>query len=376
MSVEANSSSGPAAPPLGPQPALDGIRGVAVLVVLFHNLGWAGFKGGIFGVDMFFALSGFLITTLLLEDHVRAGRISLRRFFWRRFFRLYPALVMLMAFSAVSVLFDPRAVPLSRVATVAASVLGYWSNYLVIADPDAWMGGLNHTWSLAVEVHFYVIWSLVLVGVTQRRGRDWRMLALIAAGLAATSALWRGMAWGLKWDSHWLYAGTDMRLDAVFLGALAGLLRWGHLAGSERRILPALGPGPVRAGELLTIAVLVFLVMRVDKESPLSSLGGFAVAGGATGLLILAALLYPGSLVARVASWSLLAWFGRISYSLYLWHVPAGKLFSVERLGKFGLPAVPAELVRALASIALAAGSYYCIERYFLRWKDRQGQGR
>jgi len=371
MSLEPYSPSGQAAPSLGHQPALDGIRGLAVLVVLFHNLGWPGFTGGFFGVDMFFALSGFLITTLLLEDHRRAGGISLRNFFLRRFLRLYPALVVLMAFAAVSVMFDPRSVSVGRVATVSASVLGYWSNYLVIADPSAWVGGLNHTWSLAVEVHFYIIWALVVVWVTRRRGSDWRMLARVAVAIGLGSALWRAGQWGRGADSTWLYAGTDMRLDAVFLGALAGLLRWAQL--SEGEILPRLGVRQVRLLEALAVALLAFLITTVTKESPRSSLGGFAAAGAATGVLILTALLCPGSAMARIASWRVLTWFGQISYSLYLWHVPVGKLFSLERLAARGFSPISAELVRAGASVALAAGSYYCIERYFLRLKDRWG---
>ena len=356
---------------MGRQPALDGIRGFAVLVVLCHNLNWPGFKGGYYGVDIFFALSGFLITTLLLEDHVRHGRISLRRFFARRFLRLYPALVVLMAFSALSAFFVSPPVASSRVAVVTASVLGYWSNWLVIADKDAWFGGLHHTWSLAVEMHFYVIWAGLMALVTGCRGRDWRMLGLIAGGLAAGSALWRAVLWGLDADGPRLYAGTDVRLDVVFLGACAGLLRWVHLTDPDRRMLPVLSPGQVRAVEMAATGLLIFLVTTLPQDSPLTSLGGFTVAGGATAVLIITALLYDGSAVTRVASLPVFVWFGQVSYSLYLWHVPTAKLFSVARLAAYGLPPVMGEVVRMTASVAIAAVSYYVIERHFLRLKDR-----
>jgi peptidoglycan/LPS O-acetylase OafA/YrhL len=350
---------------------LDGIRGFAVLVVLCHNLGWPGFQGGFLGVDVFFALSGFLITTLLLEDQVRYGRISLRRFFLRRFLRLYPALLVLVMFSAVSAAFMSPPVSPSRIGAVAASVLGYWSNWLVIADPKAWFGGLNHTWSLAVEMHFYVIWAAIMAWATGRRDRDWRLLVLVAAVMVAGSVLWRAFLWTQGTDLHRLYAGTDMRLDAVFLGAVAGLLRWRHLADPAKSILPVLGPGIVRAIELAGMALFIFMVMVLAQESSGVFLGGFTLAGGITAGLILTALLYPGSLVARLASWSVMAWLGQISYSLYLWHVPAGKLFSVARLSSFGLSPLLVELVRVVTSIAVAAVSYYTIERYFLRLKDR-----
>jgi peptidoglycan/LPS O-acetylase OafA/YrhL len=366
-----SSSPGPVVPRLGRQPALDGIRGCAVLVVVCHNFNWPGFEGGFFGVDVFFALSGFLITTLLLEDHQRLGRISLRQFFVRRFLRLYPALVVLMGFAVISAHFATRPVTFSRVALVTASVLGYWSNWMLISNPTAWTGGLQHTWSLAVEVHFYILWALVLAVVTRRRGSDLRLLGLIAASLAAASALWRALGWGLHVDGYWLYGSTDMRLDAVFLGACAGLVRWHSLVESDRSILPVLSPWQVRLLAGGAVGVLIVLITTLTKQSALPFLGGFTLAGGATAALILTALLYPGSLVARIASWPILVWLGQVSYSLYLWHVPAAKLFSASRLAGLGLPPMLGEVVRLAASLAIAAVSYYTIERYFIRLKER-----
>jgi hypothetical protein len=126
-----------------------------VLAVMLHNCGAPGFQGGFLGVDIFFALSGFLITTLLLEDHVRRGTIALAAFFWRRVLRLYPALVVLIAAVALSSLARPE-VDASRVWLVVVSNLFYFSNWVLAADTRAWAGGTAHTWSLAVEVHFYV----------------------------------------------------------------------------------------------------------------------------------------------------------------------------------------------------------------------------
>lgn len=361
----------PNIPRLGRQPALDGIRGVAVLVVLGHNLGWNWLPGGFFGVDMFFALSGFLITTLLLEEHSRTGRISLGRFFVRRGLRLYPALVVLVAFSVASVFVLHPPVETPRVTLMAVSVLGYFSNWVLALDPRAWAGGMGHTWSLAIEVHFYILWALIIVAVTRRRGADLWLLGALAFTIALTSGLWRAAAWMMGWEASYLYADTDARLDSVFLGAGAALLRLGHFNDPQASPLQYFDRWTIRSFETAGIAVLATMIYTVHQNAPTAYLGGFGVAGGATAVLILTTQLSPYSLVAKAASLRVLAWFGVVSYSIYLWHVPAGKILPAARFASLGLPPVAVEILRAAIVVLIAAGSYYGIERYFLRLKNR-----
>ena len=356
---------------LGRQPALDGIRGVAVLIVLGHNLGWAWLKGGFFGVDVFFALSGFLITTLLLEEYAHQGTISLRRFFARRCLRLYPALVLVVAFSALSVLVFHPPVTGARVALMLGSTLAYFSNYVLAADTQAWAGGLAHTWSLAVEVHFYILWAVTVTWITRRRGMDLRLLTRIALGAAFASAAWRLTYWWVSGNADRVYAATETRLDSVFFGAGAALIRLRHLAQPKRTGLGSLGRWSVGAVELAGVSVVVVLVLCIKQGSPVASAGGYGLVGAITAALILTALLNPHSWVGRWATGSLPAWFGRISYSLYLWHVPASKLFTAERLAPLGWPPVMVEASRAAVSILLAVVSYYAVERFFLRLKGR-----
>ena len=362
----------PNIPRLGRQPVLDGIRGVAVLVVRGHNLGWKWLPGGFFGVDMFFALSGFLITTLLLEEYSRTGRISLGRFFVRRGLRLYPALVVLVAFSVASVfvLHPPVAAP--RVTLMAVSVLGYFSNWVLAMDPRAWAGGMGHTWSLAIEVHFYILWALVVVAVTRRRGADLLVLGVLAFTIALTSGLWRAAAWMMGWEASYLYADTDARLDSVFLGAGVALLRLGHFNDPQASPLRLMNRWTIWSFETACIAVLATLVCTVRQSAPTAYLGGFGVAGGATALLILTTQLSRFSFVARAASLRILAWFGVVSYSIYLWHVPVGKLLPAGSFAGLGLPPVTVEILRAAIAVVIAAGSYYSVERYFLRLKNRK----
>jgi peptidoglycan/LPS O-acetylase OafA/YrhL len=361
----------PNIPRLGRQPALDGIRGVAVLVVLGHNLGWKWLQGGFFGVDMFFALSGFLITTLLLEEFARTGGISLKRFFVRRGLRLYPALVVLVAFSVASyfVFHPPVAVP--RVTLMAVSVLGYFSNWVLALDPHAWAGGMGHTWSLAIEVHFYILWALVIVAVTRRLGADLRLLGVLAFAIALASGLWRAAAWMMGWEASYLYADTDARLDSVFLGAGVALLRLAHHNDPPASPLSLMNRWTIWSFETACIAVLATLVCTVRQSAPTAYLGGFGVAGGATAVLILTTQLSKYSYVAKAASLPVLAWFGVISYSIYLWHVPVGKVLPAGSFAGLGLPPVMVEILRAAIVVVVAAGSYYSIERYFLRLKNR-----
>jgi len=361
----------PHLPRLGRQPALDGIRGLAVLVVLGHNLGWKWLPGGFFGVDMFFALSGFLITTLLLEEFSQTGGISLGRFFVRRGLRLYPALVVLVAFSVASVFVLHPPVTTPRVALMAVSVLGYFSNWVLAIDPRAWAGGMGHTWSLAIEVHFYILWALIIVAITRRRGADLRLLGAVACTIALASALWRAAALLKGWEASYLYADTDARLDSVFLGAGAALLRLGHFDHPQSSPLALMNRWTIRAFETACIAVLATMICTVAQSAPTAYLGGFGVAGGATALLILTTQLSPYSFVAKAASLRVLAWFGVVSYSIYLWHVPVGKILPAERLAFLGLPPMAVEILRAAIVVVIAAGSYYGIELYFLRLKNR-----
>lgn len=362
----------PAHARLGYAKSLDGIRGLAVLAVLGHNLGIRWLQGGFFGVDMFFALSGFLISTLLLEDYLGHGGISLSRFFRRRFLRLYPALILLVAASALSSVLRAE-VELPRVGLVVASALLYFSNWVIITDSRAWMGGLGHTWSLAVEMHFYVLWAVTLCLVTRRWGARLGPLLTLALGVAVVSAAWRAAVWVGSDNLNRAYGGTDTRLDAIFLGAAAALFRLEHLLNPVAGGWAGRPRWAVRALEVFLAVAVGWLIYRTPNLSPVALLGGIGLIGGATALLILTTLLSPHSLLAGPLQTPMLVWFGQISYSLYLWHVPVGKLLTPDRLARFGLGHWVAEVLRVLVSVALAAASYYGVERAFLR---RRGKAR
>jgi len=351
---------------LGHARVLAGLRGVAVLTVVGHNLDLPWMQGGFFGVDIFFALSGFLITTLLLEDHAQHGSVALREFFHRRFLRLYPALVVLVAASAFSSLLRHDVSP-ERVALVAASTLTYFSNWLQIYDHQAWVGGLSHTWSLAVEVHFYLLWAVTLALAIQRWGLQLKPLVALALGIAVTSELWRVAVWASQVDPAHAYAGTDTRLDSLFLGVVAALFRFKFVADPTASPVARLTRRSVRTIELLIAIGIGWLICQTPQFSPVALLGGFGLVGGATALVILTTLSNPHSILAGPLQTRALGWFGQISYSLYLWHVPAKKIITASRMARFGQGPWLVDVARVLASIALALASYYCIERVFRR---------
>lgn len=279
----------------------------------------------------------------------------------------------LVAFTSVAAVFTPTAT-LPRVLWVESSVLGYFSNWILAADTGAWSGGLGHTWSLAVEVHFYLLWAMLLAAIVRHRGANLTMLAQVALTIASLSVVARGAGWYLGMPTSFLYVDTLCRLDAVFCGVLAALLRLQRPAAASPRVSFLDHRTLTRLIEAACLLGLAVLVSQVGQGSRVPYVGGFGLAGAATAALIFTSLCSSHSLVARFAGHPLLAWFGKVSYSIYLWHVPAAKVFSPERLAPLGLPPLLREAARVGVTLIIAAASYYVIERYFLKLKASRGR--
>jgi len=282
---------------LGHVPALDGLRGVAILlVVAVHATGYP--PGGHLGVDLFFVLSGFLITTLLLEERSETGRLSLRRFYTRRARRLLPALTLLL----VTYVALDAAKGQDAVGTVALAGL-YFGNAVQAfsaVNPLA-HSGLEHLWSLAEEEQFYLLWPLLLPFVALSR-RPVRLLGIVIAflcvyrlGLALNGA-----------SHHRLYNGPDTHMDGLVAGAAVAFLR--HRA--QRFGV---------SGTTATIGIgLGVVALVVRNPSQAWDVFGLPAAETACVIALVAALTIPEW--SSVLSWGPLRWFGWISYSLYLWH--------------------------------------------------------
>ena len=273
-------------------PALDGVRAIAVLLVLAYHARAPFAPGGFIGVDLFFVLSGFLITRLLLVEQAREGRINILRFYLRRLRRLYPALLLMLA---AYLLVAPHVWPEldhARDALLAGSYVANWS-IIAIQAPVV----LSHTWSLAVEEQFYLLWPVLIAWLPHRH----RARALVLLFLAAT--LWRigvGLAGAPGWT---VYMRFDTRLSGMVLGACIAALPFAA-ARPERWFW----------GGLLAIAAITAWARWLD---PGYLRFGISLAELAAATLIVGALQHPGWLAHPA-----MAWIGRLSYGMYLWHYP------------------------------------------------------
>ncbi len=337
---------------------LDGLRAVAVLaVVLYHlNVGWA--SGGLLGVGVFFVLSGYLITDLLLAEREREGAIALGRFWLRRARRLLPGLwVMLVVVTLWIVFLDPSQLGGIRGALLAA--LLYFSNWWYAFQHVSYFASfgapspLGHLWSLAVEEQFYLVWPLLLILALRFVHRRWLLVGLVIAGALAS-------AWAMAAlfqpgsDPTRVYEGTDTRAFQLLIGASLAIV-WpsrrltGPLPALRRRGLDALGG--------LGLAVIVVMVMDTNEYQTLLYRGGMVILSLAT-VAVIAALAHPAALLGRILGAPPLRWIGVRSYGIYLWHYPIIVLTTPVD----STPGPVLALLQLGATVAVAGLSWHFVE--------------
>jgi peptidoglycan/LPS O-acetylase OafA/YrhL len=351
---------------LGYRPALDGVRAVAIaLVVLHHTAAFLApssqswfFPGGFLGVDLFLVLSGFLITTLLLERRGRERR-PIAVFYLRRVLRLIPALLALLLANLLYAVARGRGVGDALRSIVA--VLAYATNWAELAGVSL-SRSVTHLWTLAIEEQFYLVWPPLLFGAL-RVWRSQRRVAWLAVGIVVLAAGWRIALY--QSGDPWLriYIRTDARADALAIGALMALLPrellWRRLRPGVRAIA-----GPV------ALAVLLGAAAGLEPYDGILYLGGFTVVAIAAAVLIASVLDGDAPLTRALASRPAVA-LGRLSYSLYLWHFGIFQLVADHTVSWSALPRIG--LAWALALIA-AGASYRFVELPALRLKRRLGR--
>jgi peptidoglycan/LPS O-acetylase OafA/YrhL len=341
--------------------ALDGVRALAVSSVVAFHLGMTWAPGGYLGVDVFFVLSGFLITALLLSERDTNGRISLGRFYARRALRLLPALLAVLGalwlFTTVTVVGDSA----HRVRGDGLAALFYFANWRAAFGHAPFLGFMGHAWSLSIEEQFYAVWPLLVVGaLALRGGRRSLVLVLAVAGTVVPPLL--RLAW---WDGSAatmtrLYYGLDTRADALFAGAVlavivaSGRLPVGRLA---RSVYAALALG--------ALAVLGLLVATMPRSDASLYRGAMSLVAVSAVALIAHLLASPRGPLGRVLSFPPLAALGRISYGVYLWHWPV--IVATNPWGRTG----GALVAKAAIALGLSIVSWWVVERPFLRLKDR-----
>jgi len=317
-------------------PALDGIRGIAIIAVILCHAG--AVYGGYLGVDLFFVLSGFLITTLLLGEWERTQEIRLRAFYRRRAARLMPGLVAMLAlFFLLVAVVAGSAATLGNLTVQSVEALLYVMNFVYATGhaPNYYA----HLWSLAEEEQFYLLWPPLLIVMLRKRWR-YESVALLLSAAVVVFATNRILVYELGGSWHWLLASPQTRSDPILVGCLAAIL---YHRGHVQRFATG------RAALLSLLAVVAVM-----------SLAGFSHAAFAYGLLpfailaaevVLTVVDHPQCAAARILSARSLRFVGRISYSLYLWHA----MFVVGHRGA-------ALAVGLILSFGLAALSYRHVE--------------
>ena len=337
------------------RPALDGIRCIAVCSVLVYHLDRRWLPGGFLGVDVFFTLSGYLITTLLIMERERHGRIAIADFWARRARRLLPAALVSIAAVAVWLHFQPEFVQAARRGDVLGA-LGNVANWRLIATGQSYFEGfatvspLRHFWSLAIEEQFYLVWPLTCA-LLLRSNRLRRLATLCAVG-TVLSAIWCAVLFDPV-DPSRSYYGTDTRVHQLLIGALLAV--W--LAGRRRAGCPVLAArrfAPVG----LVVLLLAICVMPDQWEGYYR--GGSVAVALATALVIVGLESAQGGTLARFMGYRPAAAVGRGAYGLYLWHWPIYVWLSP---GTWGLDSIWAVSIARLAVTgAVAYVSFRMIE--------------
>ncbi len=353
MSVHPTSIDSPAAPHTTNRKylrQLDGIRAVAVLsVVLFHTK-VPFFANGYIGVDVFFVLSGYLITGILLDEFDRTDRIAFGRFYLRRALRLLPALLFLALalVTAYALLLPPEERRESLLPVLAA--VGYATSPLAASGMD--LGSMLHAWSLSVEEYFYFVLPVVLLIAVRAFGR--RRILTVLAVITLTAIAYRfAVAW-TDWSTQRIYYAADTRAEQLLIGCLLAAL----LKDRAVRV-----PGAV-AG-CAAIALAGFVTAPAGTMTEVYRYGGSTVVALSSAAIIAYVATIGASPATRILATAPLWWIGVRSYAIYLWHPPVAALLA--RVAPDQLPVAPTVLV---ATLIIAGLSYRFIETPFLRLKD------
>jgi peptidoglycan/LPS O-acetylase OafA/YrhL len=362
------SKEAPAAFRLGYRPALDGVRGLAVSFVFLFHVSEFAFQfnpsiipAGFLGVDIFFVLSGFLITSLLLEEWDKSGQISLRRFYARRFFRLIPALLLLLTCSSLFV-----TITKSRDAAQSA----YWTSLYSIFYATNWINALRlapiseplgHLWSLAIEEQFYLVWPALLLILLKLKVRRTTIVVggilLIAAVCAHRSMLNEPGLYRPR-----IYSAFDTRADSLIAGCVAAMIvSWGLLPAS-RLFRKALGWSALAS----LLVVDFYLQNAFGIVDPTLYSYGFTVFAIAVAVLLIQLTSAPPRLFKRFLEHSPFVWAGKLSYSIYLWHFPV-----CVTIASLAFPGWLKACLAVVLTLTLSSLSYYFVEKPFLKVKKR-----
>lgn len=333
-------------------PALDGIRAFAVLLVLLFHAGVPFMGSGYLGVDVFFVLSGFIITTLLMKEHAETGHINLPFFYLRRVCRLYPALLLLLLLVLIgfwAVLGIPPT-ELKNYPAHAGIALLYLTDVALLMDWMPKTSIIMHTWSIAIEEHYYIIWPFVLLALC--RSAKKKHLAKIMGGMFLLSLVWKAI--GCVYFKDSLYLRFDYRISGLILGGFVAAFIQGGGKLPDYKI-------PLAVFFALFLLCLWTAVPRISWSFAL----GVTVTEIFTALLIYAVMSDHANAVVKFLGSSVPVYLGRISYGIYLYHYPIAAYTIVGRDWTVTLP------VTITLTLIVASLSYVVVERPALEFAKR-----
>jgi len=345
--------------PISRMQGLDGLRAFAVSAVIAYHLGFNLMPGGFLGVDLFFVLSGFLITGILLRQSEEHGYIDLAAFWIRRAKRLLPALFLMLACVLIWLsIFAPDRISPIRAEIPAA--MFYYSNWYLILHNVSYFeqfgppSPFGHLWSLAIEEQFYLIWP-ILLGIMLRFLKKGRIIIITAAAIIASAAAMM-LIYVPGSDPSRVYYGTDTRVFAILLGALAAMLLSGK---SFPTTLSLKGRLLLESAGLAGLSVVVLMMLNINQYHSFTYQGGLLLFSVAAACLV-AVIAHPASYLGKILGTTPLKWIGECSYGIYLWHFPV-ILLSSPLINTAG-PNIPLSLVQICITVTLAALSRYLVE--------------
>lgn len=344
----------------GYMPGLDGLRTLAVFAVVAYHLDASWMPGGLLGVNLFFVLSGYLITNILLNQWVDKGTIDLKEFWIRRARRLLPALFTMLAGVMLWLRFfaPERLAPLKWEALAATFYTSNW--YLIFHEVSYFesfgpASPLGHLWSLAIEEQFYLLWP-ILVGLGLRHFKGRKGLIRGTVAIAVISAVAMALIYMPGQDPSRVYYGTDTRVFALLVGAVSAMV-WPsrkaneNLAGKRRIALDGMG--------FIGLLILLFMLVKTNQYQPFLYQGGLLIFSLVTALVVMA-IAHPASRLGRIFGWRPLRWLGESSYGIYLWHYPV--IVLTNPVVSTGEPNLLHIIWQMAVTLLLATVSRYLIE--------------
>ncbi|TDM02289.1 acyltransferase family protein [Macrococcus carouselicus] len=344
-------------------PGLDGLRAIAVISIIIYHLNPKFLPGGFLGVDTFFIISGYLITSILLREYEETGSLNLFKFYSKRIKRLFPAIwFLLITLFTYCVLFEQSILFQLKKDIIAAFF--YVSNWWYIFDDVDYFQALEprplqHLWSLAIEEQFYIFFPVALLLLLKKFSR--RTAIITFSVLAIISAVWMATLYYPGIQVSRLYFGTDTRLQTMLLGVLLAFI-WP--ASRLKKNPPLSMKATISIVGILNFVILLFSFNLVSESSGFLYQGGFFMLGLMT-ISTIASCVHPDSLLKSLLSLPLLTAIGRLSYSLYLWHYPIIVLVE-HHFVKGQLPAY-AYVIEIALTVLFAWFSYHFIETPFRR---------